>query len=343
MIFYRIIIYFITIFIIIKMTGLGDYTLYINSNPISILKKYKVEVLTNSTYFTRFFISLVKKILLNSNILTGIFFNLVSTYGILKFIKSTNFNKKIYFLTLFPSFSIWSSYPSKESFVVFGTSILMSYLIKYRENKKNSKQEKYLILISVYLLFIFKKQYLISMLTVYLFFKYKKKIELKFKIIILIYSFFSIILLMYLFRNEIDIFFRDFSKYFTFSLKRGMINSNRNIDIFKERYGFFKNMFYGMFIGIWGPSIKDVKNFMTLFCFFESVIISIVLLVVFFIKILKKNLDMVLIFFISIFLLLIVQYPFGIFNSGSAIRYRTNLYIIILGYFYIFSKRRKKR
>lgn len=324
---YRIIFMAISLIIISKLTILGDYNRHLYSNMDNLLTIYKMKIFYNSTMITIFSAGIIKFFLKNEFI-TNLFFNLLSSYGIIFFLKETRFNKIIYFLLLFPSFTIWSSYISKENIVVFSSGILMGNLLRIYNNQRI--KNKFLFMISIYLLFIYKPQYFASIFIFIIYFFMQKKIKKRLRAIVyLIYIAISIITL-YLLRDIIDNFLKTFYLHFYVNLE-----TFRNKDIFLEKYGFYKNMIYGMFISIWGPNIKEAfRGVLQMFSFLES---GILLLIVVWNILRKKNsFEKIFLFFNCVFWLFLAQYPFGVFNAGAAVRYRTNLYIIFLAFFYIF-------
>ncbi|WP_294667743.1 hypothetical protein [uncultured Fusobacterium sp.] len=191
-------------------------------------------------------------------------------------------------------------------------------------------KNKFLFLMSVYLMVIFKPQYLASIFILVIYFFMRKKIKKGLRVILyLIYISISIITL-YLLKDRIDNFLKTFYLHFYFNLE-----TFRNKDIFLEKYGFYKNMIYGMFISIWGPNIKEAfRGILQMFSFLES---GILLGIIIWNVLKKKNsFENIFLFFNCLFWLFLAQYPFGIFNAGAAVRYRTNLYIIFLAFFYVF-------
>ncbi len=326
-ILYRTIFMLISLIIISKFTILGDYNRHMYSDMSNLLKIYKIKIFYNSTMITIFSAGIVKFFLKNEFI-TNLFFNLLSSYGIIFFLKETKFNKIVYFLLLFPSFTIWSSYISKENIVVFSSGILMGNLLRIYNSQRI--KNKFLFLMSVYLMVIFKPQYLASIFILVIYFFMRKKIKKGLRVILyLIYISISIITL-YLLKDRIDNFLKTFYLHFYFNLE-----TFRNKDIFLEKYGFYKNMIYGMFISIWGPNIKEAfRGILQMFSFLES---GILLGIIIWNVLKKKNsFENIFLFFNCLFWLFLAQYPFGIFNAGAAVRYRTNLYIIFLAFFYVF-------
>ncbi len=117
-------------------------------------------------------------------------------------------------------------------------------------------------------------------------------------------------------------------------------------NIFLHEGDFYRQAPYGMFLSFFGPTLSEMIQKPThLIAGMESLLI--VFLMLFMVKRSLKRLCFLLgrlepRYFFSIFLIItgicFIHYPFGIFNPGSAIRYRTNfifLFILILSELYI--------
>lgn len=329
---YRLFICFFSLNVISKLTILGDYKRYINGNPLQIFYKNHLNFIFDSTLLTDFLVGGTKNLFFGSEILTSIFFNLIGSCGIIYFLNCVSWNRIMYFFILLPSFTIWSSYPSKEVISVFSTGIIMGNIIKIFNDEKRKIKDNISLCLSFFLLFIYKKQYLIVIIFLLIYWFLKDKINFKTRIIIYILYLISLVIIFYILRDKIDFFFKNFHDHFNYGSEKTV----RNLTFFEEKYGFYKHMLYGVFICFFGPSIWEIQQGgLKLFSFIESSMI-ITILCYLITKSKNKSAENLFLVLNSLFLLLLPQYPFGIFNSGSAIRYRTNLWLIFLGIVYIF-------
>lgn len=334
---YRLIFYFLAITYISKITILGDYIRYLNQNFLDVYKTRGWQILINSTYFTDFLLSFIKYILLNNSILLGIFLNIISTICLYSFWKNTNKNKIIGFFLFLPSFTLWSSYPSKEIIVVITECYICGALLKLNRKKKINK---ILLIVSIYILFLYKKQYIPVVLFAYFYINFKDKIKLRKRILIIITFNIFIFILLFSIRRYVDDFAKDFYKHFVIGSKETV----RNLDIFSQENGFYRNILYGLFMAYWGVSFFEIfQGGIKLIAYIEIFILSIIFIYYIFKVKRKGKVERIWIFLNAVFLLLLPQYPFAIFNSGSAIRYRTNIYIILIFLFYQFILRTNKR
>ncbi len=106
---------------------------------------------------------------------------------------------------------------------------------------------------------------------------------------------------------------------------------------------FFYEAPRGMFVAFFGPTVSEMMHTPThLIAGIESCILLMLFLILgshFFYRLVyqyKLNVTLFFSYFIIITGIALLHYPFGIFNPGSAIRYRTNfLFLFILLFLYL--------
>ncbi|WP_129007230.1 hypothetical protein [Arcobacter sp. CECT 8983] len=329
---------FLAIYVYGNITTLGDTYTYIYGLKLDY---------DNFWYFSTSMMSLLG--LLSTSIfgepLTHFPFLLLSFYGIYYSVSRLKLSNKDLFIVLvllsFPSFGIWTSIVSKESIGVFYMGVILGYFIDLMENK--NRKIKLIEYFALYLLFVFKVQYLSAILSIWVYIKLSNFFNLKGngKLALLLIHIIIAIFFLYYFRdliNEIS-----FKLPNHFSLDGG---STRENNIWVNDYDVFINAPYGMFIGFWGPTFSEIlEKPIQSFAFIESFIIfSFFSYFLFKAFILVVNIKRINIFYFSILLmavvwLLFVHYPFGVLNPGSAIRYRENFYgFLVVLLFYIYQK-----
>lgn len=334
---YRIFGLILSLYVISKMTGLGDYNNYINSDFFYELELGKYYL--KNTHFIKLIIGFFKEIFFRNIFILNLFFNILSSYLIIKFLEKVRNNKvrtQIYLICLFPSFTIWTSYISKENLYITFSCMTLIYILKLKNKENFSKKEKLFFIFAIFLTIRFKIQYSLYWIGIILFFCLKRKLlNKKMRYFIYLIILLIILFLSYYFREKVDMFFKDFHRFF-----REDAGSTRNLTFFKERFGFYKNMIYGTLIAFYGPTIKELMRFnlLVISSFVESFFL--VMYIFYSLMISKKFYKGVYIFIIII--LLISHYPFGVFNSGSAIRYRSSLIIPIIVLPYLLEKNTKK-
>jgi hypothetical protein len=115
-------------------------------------------------------------------------------------------------------------------------------------------------------------------------------------------------------------------------------------NIFIRENDFFRYIPWGMFIAFFGPTLSEMaaKPFQAI-AGIESIFIILLFLhlskyifIKFFLKF-RFSPIIIISYFVIFFGICFIHYPFGVFNPGSAIRYRTNfifIFFILLTYLY---------
>lgn len=315
-----------------KFTSLGDTYRYLNGTPFELRSFLSTDLMdflagTLSFYLGIFF--------------ANVPFVILAFFGVYYPISKIDLNKNqlitLLLLLSFPNFGIWTSIASKESIAVFYMGLILGFLIDLI--KGNSNKNYLFFFLGIFLCWVFKAQYLIPVLAVLVFIlihnwlKLKNSEDLVIFLLIIIFS----ILSLYIYRYEINELSLQMPEFFSFES-----NSTRENTFFLNDFDIFRNAPYGMFIAFFGPTINEAQNKIPhLLVFYESML----LLFTFLFSISKSfkislaskefNFYYIGIFFIFLFWILFVHYPFGVLNPGSANRYRQGFYssIVILYYF----------
>lgn len=279
-------------------------------------------------------------------------FALISFYGVVYLIRTlssfnllnTYWDRVLFFLILsLPSTGVWSSIHSKESVAVFFMSILVSYII--RASLTNEFKAKWIELASMYLCLLFKPQYAIAIISVYSYIYIVRKSGLKplgqFALFVCMIT--VQVYLLYFISDIINLYAKGMYAHFD----SAEANSTRE-NIFISDYDFFRYAPSGMFIAFWGPTLAEVVSKpIQGIAFIESFI----LVCLFFLLLLRASRGVVYgrfnifafsVFAFTFFWLLFLHYPFGVFNPGSGIRYRTNFISFLLGVLFFIANYKRK-
>lgn len=329
---------FFALYVFSKITSLGDTFAYLDGSHFYPKSFFLDSTATLGTL----------GYLLNNMfgiVIANLFFVFLSFYGIYYSVSRLNLtNKQLFFLLLllsFPSFGIWTSISSKEAIGVFYMGIILGFFIDLLENKK--RKVKIVEYIALYLLFLFKMQYLAAILSIWVYIKISYFFNLKAfgKSMLLFIHILITISFFYYFKEDIN----DISFILPdhFSLDAG---STRENTIWVDDYDVFGNAPYGIFIAFWGPTFLEViQKPIQSIVFIESLVIFLFFLFFLFkasilvIRTGKINIFYFSIFSMAIFWLLFVHYPFGVLNPGSAVRYRENFYgFLVVLLFYLYQK-----
>lgn len=337
---------FFTFFIYAKLTILGDTERFLNSGLTFSLKS-----LYSSTAFMDTIGGGVGYVLGGYNIISNLPFMLISFFVIKWAIDSLSFRRKInevflLFVLSLPNFCIWTSVCSKEIFGLLFSAVLGVLLIHFLSgNYKITKKD----LFASYLCLLFKPQYypfiVQALLLIYFLNKPNKSKIYRTRVggIFLITNLFVLYLIKDIVNEYADIISMHFMSF------DGA--SNRNEDIWLCNNDFFRKAPIGMFIAFFGPTLNEM---LTKFTHFLAGIESLVIIGIFFwmskniffrfLATWRINLLISFPYFIVITGICFLHYPFGIFNSGSAIRYRTNfIFLFILLFLYLYSYYGKNR
>ncbi|MGR5246956.1 hypothetical protein ACPV4Z_00320 [Vibrio aestuarianus] len=328
---------FLAEFVYSKFTQLGDTARYLNSG---------FHLGTDSTSimdFLGFFAGKLPPPFYHLPMMLLSFYGvsyLVNTLS--KFDLIGTFNRRccLFFLVSLPSTGIWSSIHSKEAVGFFFVSIITSFLIK--ANFQNGRLPNFVEFLSIALCFIFKPQYMICFISLYSYISICQMLRSSagIKFFILLIFVLVQILILYHFAALIDKL--SFLIYSHFDVE-GAMSTRENI--FYEKWDFFKYAPYGMFIAFWGPTFQEaLTSFAKSITFIESFALSsmlIYMILATFKRVLngKFNVYFLGMLFFTLFWILLVHYPFGVFNPGSGIRYRTNFIPLLVGILFLTSNR----
>ena len=328
------------VFVYSKLTTLGDTGRYLDSGVI------KGNVFFNSTAFMDMVGHILSRISMGNPILSNFPITIASFLCVKWVVQELRLREHINSALLFilislPNFCIWTSVLSKEFFGLVFSSILGILFVNFINGNYRLHIRDY---VAVYLCLLFKPQYFPfifqGLLYIYLSRRLIKKANSRVILALLIIA--ANILFVYYISDIVNELSYQMYAHFDFA------GTSTRSNIFTKEGDFFRYAPYGMFQSFMGPTFGEmIRNPLQLVAGIESLVI-----IVLFIWLTYRCIFRVLLFGrispIPIFSVLIttigilfVHYPFGIFNAGSAIRYRTNflfLFIILFSYLYIYYK-----
>lgn len=302
-----------------KMTILGDASQYQTAELPS-----SIGFLLSSTALTKTLGSLFSTLAFGNEILINLCFQILAFIGIYIFVNSLEetFKKRIIFFLLLPSFNMWTSIASKEALVVLALGIVCSYIVSIYNKKAKLK---FYHMLGFYLLLVMKPQFFIAIL--YLILGGMIVHRFKEKNIVLLFMGLLSLIPLYIFKDQID----SISQLIYINFETFLPSSTRENIFFVNRYDIFWNAPYGMFISFFGPTFNEaLTNPLRFLTFFESTILCIVLICSIYNNFSHKPVYNLIISFFALFWILFVTYPLGIFNPGSAVRYRADYYLIVV-------------
>lgn len=320
-----------------------DAERYLNTG----LESLYTSTLPVNTFFAELFYALLKKILI-LNIFVHIFISSFIAY-IIWYVFRFEFdyiNKFIFLLCLFlPHFLIWSGIVGKEALAIGGFFLLIKTCVEFTTNDKVKILP---LFIGLSLSLIMRPQYAFC----YVYLLIASALIAKSKIRIFSYlspSFsFSIFLIGFAYTLISLVLFEEYysahllklmntaERYF---LNCETCNANRWDIEWELTSDFINNIGWGIPSSIIGPTLDEAINRPVIFPVFIEGIISLLIFSFIFFNIIRfaiynPQYSSVIIwgFLPAVILGLLVNYPFGIFNGGSAIRYKQSLSPLL--YFY---------
>ncbi len=333
----------IAIFVYAKFSPFSDADNYLKAN----FKPWDFSFLLHRTLFTFNFYALLKQIL-HYNIVVHLFISTLLSLTLWYVIKSEyKYTNKTLLLgcVFMPHFLIWSGVVGKEALAIAGFLLIIKSCIELAIWNQIKIAP---LLLGLFLGLIERPHYAISY--IYLFIISLGFSQIKIQIMSRYTTSQSIIMLffvlgygglLYYYLQPIssDIlmeFMRNCQGYFLGYLQSA---TNRWNIVWYQGNDFFSNLFWGLPMSIIGPTLDEAfKKPIMIPVFFEGIFALLLLLTLctMLIRFIKKHPDyrslIIWGFIPSMVFALLINYPFGIFNPGSAIRYKQSLAPLL--YFY---------
>lgn len=318
--------------IVMRFTPISDTLLYQQGifEQTALWKNFGVEALGYSdtilaTGLTAFIGGSLNAIFFGEPILVNIGFQSITFVGLVYLISSIKVPDRYYVaaLVLLPSFTLWTSIASKEAIVASALAIASGYIIKfyYREGKI-----KLIHIVSAAVLYIFKFHYLAALgffFAAAVIGRYVRQRAFS----ALVVGLLSLVGL-YVMRDKIA----KMAEFVQWSILSGpMGRSTRVESFFVEQYDVFAKAPIGLFQAYFGPTIEELtKSPLHVLSFVESTILTGVL-----VYLLAKRLRSLPVYNLIVgsfvlFWIVFANYPQGIVNPGSAIRYRSGWIILVI-------------
>jgi hypothetical protein len=302
--------------------GLSKSLLHLQTRDIGDLVQlgdFELSTLITDWLGTQFFY------LLGGNpILINIAFQTITFVGLVYFILSVPLHSRkiLVGLIMLPSFTLWTSIASKECIVTFCVAVISGYLVRqYTSNARLNVVHVF----SVVLLYIFKPHYLIPIAYAWVA-QYFGRIVRQKELLAYIGLFLSLIGLV-VFSEKISEL--SFHVQWTFEVVAD-VRSTRSESFFVDKFDVFIKMPEGFFRSFMGPTLEEVATSpLHLMTFIESMVLLSILIVALLVRL--KDMP-VYNFIVSLgitFWVLFPNYPFGVMNAGSAIRYRSGWILLI--------------
>ncbi len=228
-------------------------------------------------------------------------------------------------LIMTPSFSVWSSLVSKEALVVGFVCVAIRYIIDlYLGVRRSISFHLVVLLPALTLLFVFKPHFMPAVLFA-IGSTWAASITKRPATVALFGSMVSLGCL-YLFREQLDSRVR--------TVYRGIASepgqSSRGLDFFHDKFDVFAKAPEGMWRAFVGPTIAEASGgILQMASFLESMAIIVLLTLYVFPRLRHLPVYMAAIGGTTLFWVLFANYPLGIANPGTAVRYRTDYLLLV--------------
>lgn len=309
-----------------SFTWLGDYSGYslsIRAFGVGWYLDSNAIVINLGTLFSTLF--------LGSGQMVNLGFQSVAFYGMYRLLMTLEetARKRLILLLFFPSFTLWSSLAGKEAILVFAVSIASAYLVELQQGRQKLGP---LHLLSAYLIAVFKPHYLIAFayaFGVILVAKYVRQRAL----VALIGGLVSLLPLY---------FFRETISELSFAILPHFYGGSTRESFWLSEFDVFWKAPEGLLVGFFGPTLTEAlqaKNALHVATFIEGLGMIAVLFYYMLRNIGPVPAYALILSLFSIFWVLFPNYPFGVMNPGSAVRYRTGYEVFLFVIFAVFMLR----
>lgn len=340
---------FVFIIIVKVFFSLFAFFIYNHFSHLADSERYLNATVNLSNFLDRTqFVDNIFSILIffiSSKFLTNIFISIVfgiSFYCVFKDLLEFIDRKLLYICFLLPSFQIWTSVAGKEILAVAGLLFFIKWIVNIQFGRRNSAS--YLLLGVVFGL-ILRPHYGIAYFYLAISVIFLSRIKLPFlsKWIYIFSLLIVSIILALILSITIDMWSDQFLIIIDI-IKNYFISSETS---YANRYyiqwgtitDYFNNIVWGSWVSIVGPTLNESMNRIIYMPFFIEGVFSFILMLFFLFRyylITEKELFYRKFFYSSfipaLIIILMIHYPFGVFNPGAAIRYKQNITPLI--YFY---------
>ena len=267
-------------------------------------------------------------------ITANIGFQTVGFIGLVVLLEAVPPRHRVLFLLvlMLPSFTLWSSIASKEAIVVGLLGILMAFSFRLYQGKKNNLL---VLVIATILLFMFKPHFMIPFVFLYgslVCGKYVKQ-----KATMALFAFGLSLAFLYFFRFEVDVF----SRATDWGLTAMGGRSVRPLFLANEWDTYYKAPL-GMFLAFIGPTLGEAsRSVLHLLSFIESIALLVALIIALLWRLPSLPVFSFVLVMGTTFWAMFTNFPLGVSNPGTAIRYRTDwILFLLVGFFLLLSRDR---
>ncbi len=317
---YRTFLSFLGETVVSNLTTLGDSGTYASGGFSSLSVTFTDILLFQhsrrfATELTENLGSVFNALFLGNTLMVHIAFQAMAFVGIVYLLRNVgSWQRSVLFLLfLFPSFSLWSSVAGKDAVVVLMICLLSVQVVRMIEGRAYSRV---ILLISLYSLVVYKAQYAPALLFLLVAIWAGRNVQQR-TFLVFLGALVSLAFL-YVFRERIDAL--AFQVIPNFSVAGGTTRP----PFWVQEFDVFWRAPYGMLLSFFGPTLEEARlGILQLASFVESTILLGMISILLISQLARAPFFMFVVSATTVFWLIFANYPFGVMNPGSAIRYRT--------------------
>jgi len=274
-----------------------------------------------STHVTVYLGYLFNQLSFGNTYLVNIWFQALAFVGIASFLTALEGRDRraAALLCLMPSFNLWSSVASKEAVLVFCVGIVAGMIARLASGRFRLR----LWHIPVILLTALYKPHFMPAI-VFLLGTYMLAPHLRQRTAMILLASLVSLLGLYLAADAVDQMAFDIIPHF-----QGVGFSTRPV-FWEQEYDVFYKAPLGMYLAFVGPTLEEAVSghAMHTFAFAESMLVLAIALYLLSTRLARLPLFNLFVFLFGLFWLLFPNYPVGVMNPGSAVRYRTGYLLL---------------
>jgi hypothetical protein len=317
--------------LVVQLTTLGDSARY-QGNPEKFVGLTR-ELFLDSTTLVEGIGWLFSVSMSKQPILINIAFQSLAFYGIIRLLLAIELPLRRVFLVicLLPSFNLWTSVAGKEAVTVFSLGVLCSLFVEYYSNRARLGV---IHLIAAFIMGVMKPHYFAGLMFLFATTWLSKRVLQK-EALVLITGLSSLIVLV-VFSQKVDDLSFEVQSHFPYEKAR----STREL-FWTQPYDVFWKAGEGMYLSFTGPTLDEaLRQPLHMISFIESAMLVGLLCGMLMWRFARIPIYSFLIGFFTLFWTLFSNYPFGVMNPGSAVRYRSGYLLLVITVFVFVLSRR---
>ena len=317
--------------VVVQLTTLGDADRY--QGGVSKFTEVNWQFFTDSTTFLEGVGLLLSTVTGGSPVLINVIYQSIAFYGIARLLMAMEPGLRGPFavILLLPSFNLWTSVAGKETMIVFALGALCSLLVEAYYNRARLAP---IHVLAAFLLILFKPHYYLALAFVFGLTWAGRRVVQK-EALVLVMGLATLVMLVLVADRVDELSFRILTHF-----DHENARSTRE-PFWVEPFDVFWKAPEGMYLNFVGPTFEEaLRQPLQTLAFAESMALVAALLAMMLWRLPRIPVYSLLLGLFTLFWLLFVNYPFGVMNPGSAIRYRAGYLLLVVTVFaFVLSRR----